>query len=76
MVQIIVSFPDDLGSQAEAAAQQRGVPIDEFVRQCVVATMNKDRSQDPFFADTALYRGDAPSDLSARHDDYLYGEDQ
>lgn len=76
MVQILVSFPDDLGNQAEQAAQQRGIAVDEFVRQCVAATVGKDRSQDPLFADIAVWTGEAPSDLSARHDDYLYGEDQ
>lgn len=76
MVQIVISFPDDLSHQAELAAKQQGLPIDEFVRQCVAASVSKDRSNDPFFSDIAVYRGEAPSDLSARHDDYLYGEEQ
>jgi hypothetical protein len=27
---------------------------------------------DPFFADTLVYDGSCPPDLSERHDDYLY----
>ena len=33
------------------------------------------RSEDPLFKDVEVYDGPVPADLSARHDDYLYGED-
>jgi hypothetical protein len=32
------------------------------------------RSEDPLFKDVPYYDGPAPSDLSARHDHYLYGD--
>ena len=31
--------------------------------------------EDPFFKDVAVYDGPVPPDLSERHDDYLYGDD-
>ena len=48
--------------------------IDEFVKTCVRDALVRDRINDPFFADTAVYRGDAPSDLAENHDHYLYDE--
>jgi hypothetical protein len=75
MVNIIVPLPEDLKDQAQSAATDRGLSLDEFVRHCVVATLGQgNRASDPFFADLDVFRGDAPSDLSERHDDYLYGE--
>lgn len=32
------------------------------------------RMADPLFADEAVFDGEAPEDLSLRHDDYLYGD--
>ena len=32
------------------------------------------RADDPFFANISTYSGDAPSDLSINHDEYLYGD--
>jgi hypothetical protein len=32
-------------------------------------------SEDPLFKDVPVYDGPAPPDLSARHDDYLYGDE-
>lgn len=33
------------------------------------------RSEDPLFKDVEVYTGPVPPDISARHDHYLYGED-
>jgi hypothetical protein len=33
------------------------------------------RSEDPLFKDVEVYTGSVPPDISARHDHYLYGED-
>lgn len=33
------------------------------------------RSEDPLFKDVPLYDGPVPPDVSERHDDYLYGEE-
>lgn len=32
------------------------------------------RADDPLFANISTYSGDAPSDLSINHDEYLYGD--
>jgi hypothetical protein len=32
------------------------------------------RAEDPFFANVSSYLGEAPSDLSINHDEYLYGD--
>ena len=34
------------------------------------------RAEDPFFADTKVYRGRTPKDLAANHDAYLYDAEQ
>jgi len=72
MVNLSVPFPDDLWGQAEAAARERGISLDEFVRRCVSTTVRQNRANDPLFADRAVFEGDVPPDLSANHDHYLY----
>ena len=39
------------------------------------APAHRDRKDDPFFADKAVWMGPVPSDLSANHDKYLYDEE-
>ena len=72
MVKIYVQFPDDLRERAEAVARERGLTLDEFVRQCVSTSVERIRETDPLFADSAVFTGDAPSDLAQNHDRYLY----
>jgi len=48
--------------------------IDEFVRRCVRDGLMRERPNDPFFADLAVFRGDGPTDMAENHDEYLYGE--
>jgi hypothetical protein len=74
VVEVIVTFPEDLHGQANAAAQERGQSLDQFVRGCVRSALHK-RADDPFFADISVFQGDAPADLAENHDEYLYGED-
>ena len=76
MTNIFVPFPDDLRAKAEAAARERGVALDEFVRLCVSSKVNQDRATDPLFSDTAIFAADAPSDLAQNHDRYLYEADE
>lgn len=76
MTDIFVPFPDELREKAEAAARERGIPLDEFVRLCVSATVNRDRAADPLFGDKSVYSADAPQDLSENHDRYLYEADE
>jgi hypothetical protein len=76
MVNIVVPFPDDLRSQAEAAAREQGLSLDEFVRNCVSRSVAPNRASDPLFADTAVFTGEAPADLAQNHDHYLYETDK
>jgi hypothetical protein len=75
MVNVPVPFPDDLRVMAEEAARERGVPLDEFVRQCVSSTIRAGRESDPLFTDNEKFDGDLPDDLAENHDRYLYGND-
>jgi hypothetical protein len=75
MVNIVVPFPEDLQSKAEAVARERGLTLDEFVRRCVSTTVAQGNATDPLFADTEVFAGDAPSDLAENHDRYLYEGD-
>ena len=50
----------------------------ELIRISLDAAVRGDAGEirdDPLFSDDAVYAGSAPSDLTDRHDDYLYGED-
>jgi hypothetical protein len=73
MSEITVLLPDQLKDQAEHAARVNGLSLDQFVRHCISMSLSE-RAKDPMFADLSVYTGDAPPDLSERHDDYLYGE--
>ena len=76
MVNISVPFPDDLWDKVEAAARERGLPLDEFVRQCVSTTVDPSRVSDPLFADKRVFSGETPADLAENHDHYLYEMEQ
>jgi hypothetical protein len=72
MVHISVPFPETLRVQAEAAARERGLTLDEFVRRCVLSNVDQARLHDPLFADKEIYTGEVPPDLAENHDRYLY----
>ncbi len=76
MVNISVPFPEELREKAEAAAHERGMSFDEFVRRCVSTNLNQIRATDPLFADRQVYTEDAPPDLAENHDRYLYEADK
>lgn len=75
MVNVVVPFPEELREKAEAAARERGLTLDEFVRRCVSTTVDPLRATDPLFTDKGVFVGDAPSDLAENHDRYLYESD-
>jgi hypothetical protein len=72
MVNIVVPFPEDLREQAESAARERGLTLDEFVRLCVSKSVTQNIAADPLFADKEVFVGEAPTDLAKNHDRYLY----
>lgn len=75
-----IVLPYELQIQAALYAKENGISFGELVRESLKEKMEKAprkgrKKRDPFFADTAVFRGDVPPDLSERIDDYLYGED-
>lgn len=81
-------LPEDVKQRAMAEARKLKISFADFVRQAVTeklpraargADRLKQRRQDPLFRlldRVAVVRGDAATDIAARHDDYLYGEAQ
>ena len=50
---------------------------EEFARQILEERERNAQlpwEEDPFFKDVVVYDGPTPPDLSERHDDYLYGD--
>ena len=76
MLRTTVMLPLDLKRRAQALAQRMGVSLGELIRESLEAALRGDAGEvrdDPLFSDTATYDGPIADDLSARHDDHLYG---
>jgi len=69
-----IMLPHDLKTRAAMEARRRGVSLGHLIRSSLEAALGRGVESDPLFADDAIYKGAAPSDLAVRHDDYLYGE--
>jgi hypothetical protein len=72
-------LPPALKARAIQRAQAIHVSLGELIREALEARLNhfgEDLSKDPLFADTATFGGDAPRDLAANHDKYLYDEEE
>lgn len=48
----------------------------ESIAPTALAKRKQGSRNDPFFADTKVYRGSTPKDLAANHDAYLYDAGQ
>ncbi len=70
-------LPDQLKGRARQLARERGISLGQLIHESLEAALKDDgmssSRRDPLFSDTGVYRGEAPSDLSLRHDEYLYG---
>jgi len=73
-----VRLPEDLKSRAEAHARERGISLGSLVRRSLERALAepRDASAEPFLDDAAIWDGDAPSDLAANHDRYLYDDEE
>ena len=72
-----VTLPDELAERAGRSAEERGVNLDDLVREWVEAWVRDvSYDNDPFISDRELYTGATPPDLVVNHDKYLYGEDE
>lgn len=68
-----ISLSPDLIAKIEREANARGMSLPDFVRESLEWAVVQKPSDDPLFADTAVYRDDGPVDFASNHDDYLYG---
>ncbi len=79
-------LPEDVKRRAMAEARKLNVSFADFVRQAVTEKLPRERRgvdrlkrrrRDPIFRlldRLPLVKGDAATDVAARHDDYLYGD--
>jgi len=70
-----IMLPEELKRRAQERASADGISFGELVRRSLAATVSTpppQRTEDPLFADSGTYLGQAPSDLSEEHDQYLY----
>ena len=71
-----VILPVRLKELATERARSEGISFGEFVRRSIerqLAAPAK-KTGDPFWDNLAVYEAAGPTDIAARHDDYLYGE--
>ena len=72
-----IMLPDDLKVRVLSCANQEGLSLGAFIREALILKIRPPAATgqtDPFFADTAVFRGKAPRDLARHHDRYLYGD--
>ena len=69
-----ISLSPDLMAKIEREANARGMSLPDFVRVSLEWAIVQNPSDDPLFADAAVYRDDGPVDFASNHDDYLYGD--
>jgi len=78
MQRTTIMLPRNLKMRASRHAGRLGISVGELIRQSLAAMIYRptDRaSEDPLFADQAIFSGRAPRDLARHHDQYLYGEE-
>jgi hypothetical protein len=74
MQRITLLLPPDLKAQAQRQAHAKGISLGELIREVLKTEPTGPRAADPLFADTAVFLGDTPPDLSLHHDRYLYDD--
>ncbi len=71
-------LPPELKARAQQRARELGISLGQLVRKALESELVRSsagsRSEDPLFADEAVWTGDAPGDLAKHHDRYLYDE--
>jgi len=71
-----IVLPSRLKAMAVARAKDQGISFGELVRRAVEKHVQQaagPQTGDPFWDNLTSYDIDSPTDLAARHDDYLYG---
>jgi len=83
-----IVLPPELKRRAVSRARHQGISFGEFVRRAVEKQLTlpakkvtkipwkpgSKKTGDPFWDNLVFFDDDGPTDLSIRHDDYLYGE--
>ena len=78
MQRTTITLPVELKERAMRLARMQGVSFGELVRRLLRDAVGKPADHGEWsalLAEDAVYEGDAPNDLSSRHDDHLYGHD-
>jgi hypothetical protein len=73
-----IMLPPDLRNRADQRCRQLGISFGELVRRALTDLLDRGGAgevADSLLADEAVHRGAAPTDASARHDEYLYGRE-
>lgn len=72
-----ILLPDDLKRRAAGFARQQGISLAELIREALEAQLaaKVKFADDPLFAALEPIDSDAPADLAANHDYYLYDLD-
>ena len=74
MTRMTVELPDPLKSRITRAARQKRITVGQFVRETLEhALASPARSTKGTMFDLEVYKGRAPTDVSANVDAYLYG---
>ena len=77
MKRTTIMLPDNLKMRAVKHAEIMGLSLGGFIRESLEKTLQPPdvdhADDDPFFADSVVYRGKTPKDLALNYDDYLYG---
>ncbi len=73
-------LPEELRGRALRSARKRGISLGEMVRESMSAYLETSRREsledaDSFLSDDETFKGKTPKDVSAKHDQYLYGSD-
>lgn len=72
-----IMLPENLKAAAEHKAHRMGRSLGQLIREALERELRPSKShraEDVLLADSRIFRGDAPTDLSTHHDDYLYGD--
>ena len=75
MKRTTVMLPPELKEKASRLAREKGISLGELLRESLTAALEVDGDRqrtDPLLSDGAVYKGEAPEDLSEHHDRYLY----
>ena len=78
MKRTTIMLPESLRRRALSQARQKGVSLGELIRDSLDAALpavSYDPESDPLF-ENVVYDGPAPTDVSTKHDKYLYDEEK